>query len=72
MKKPANKHYLKLVEWSEEDGCYIGRCPELFLGGVHGDNETRVYRDLCAAVTDVLAMKEKYGDPLPALLGLPR
>jgi predicted HicB family RNase H-like nuclease len=68
MKKPAKKHYLKLVEWSEEDRCYIGRCPELFLGGVHGDDEARVYRDLCAAVADVLAMKEKHGDPLPAPL----
>ena len=22
--------YVKLVEWSEEDGCFIGSCPELF------------------------------------------
>ena len=28
--------YLKIVEWSEEDGCYVGRCPGLMLGGVHG------------------------------------
>jgi hypothetical protein len=22
--------YLKIVEWSDEDGCFIGSCPELF------------------------------------------
>ena len=65
MKKTARKHYLKLVEWSEEDGCFVGRCPELFLGGVHGAEEAKVYQELCAVVADVLASKEKHGDPLP-------
>lgn len=37
----------KLVEWSEEDQCYIGTCPGLMLGGVHGDNEAEVYKHLC-------------------------
>jgi hypothetical protein len=32
----SSDRYLKLVEWSDEDGCYVGRCPELMLGGVHG------------------------------------
>ena len=26
--------YLKLVEWSEADGCYVGTCPGLMFGGV--------------------------------------
>jgi predicted RNase H-like HicB family nuclease len=65
---PAKKHYLKLVEWSEEDGCYLGRCPELFLGGVHGDDEAQVYQDLCAAAAAVLALKAQHGDPLPPSL----
>ncbi len=68
MKKTGKKHYLKLVEWSDDDGCYVGRCPELFLGGVHGDDEAKVYRELCVAVADVLASKERHGDPLPASL----
>lgn len=33
--------YLKIVEWSEEDQCYIGTCPGFMLGGIHGDNEIR-------------------------------
>lgn len=65
MKKTARKHYLKLVEWSEEDGCYVGRCPELFLGGVHGTEEAKVYQELCLVVADVLASKATHGDPLP-------
>jgi len=28
--------YLKIVEWSEEDQCYVGTCPGLFYGGCHG------------------------------------
>jgi hypothetical protein len=30
--------YEKIVYWSDEDQCYIGMCPELFYGGVHGDD----------------------------------
>ena len=65
MKKKAKKHYLKLVEWSAEDGCYVGRCPELFFAGVHGSDEARVYRELCKVVDDVVAMKARHRDPLP-------
>ena len=43
MKK--SDRYLKIVEWSDEDNCYIGRAPGLMLGGVHGDDETKVYSD---------------------------
>ncbi len=25
--------YAKFVEWSDEDQCFIGRCPELMAGG---------------------------------------
>ena len=32
----ASDRYVKLVAWSEEDQCYIGRCPGLMFGGVHG------------------------------------
>ena len=64
LKKLASR-YIKLVEWSEEDGVYVGRCPELFFGGVHGDDEEKVYADLCVAVEDVLESKMQHGDALP-------
>jgi hypothetical protein len=39
--RPSDR-YLKIVEWSDEDQCYIGACPGLMLGGIHGDDETKV------------------------------
>ena len=57
--------YLKIVEWSEEDQCYIGHCPNLMLGGVHGDNEASVYKALCAAVNEWIEIYQADGEPLP-------
>jgi hypothetical protein len=31
--------YAKVVEWSEEDQCFVGSAPGLFYGGCHGDDE---------------------------------
>ena len=61
----ASDQYLKIVEWSEEDQCYVGRSPGLFLGGVHGDDEAEVYRELCQAVEEWIAIHKADGDPLP-------
>ncbi len=58
--------YLKIVEWSEEDQCYVGTCPNLMLGGVHGDNEAKVYEELCQTVEEWIDVYQKDGDPLPA------
>lgn len=43
--------YLKLVEWSDEDQCYVGTCPGTMLGGVH-DDEAQVYAELCTVVDE--------------------
>ncbi len=40
-------HYVKIVEWSDEDKCYAGSCPGLFYGGCHGNNEKEVFAELC-------------------------
>ncbi len=40
--KKLAARYPKIVEWSEEDGCFVGRCPLLFDGGVHGNDEASV------------------------------
>ena len=63
MKK--SDQYLKLVEWSDEDQCYIGRIPGLTLGGVHGKKEKKVYAELCDLANELIAMYEEEGDPLP-------
>jgi predicted HicB family RNase H-like nuclease len=35
------------------------------LGGVHGDDEAKVYKELCQAVDEWIEIHEKDGDPLP-------
>ena len=62
--RPSDQ-YLKIVEWSEEDQCYIGHCPNLMLGGVHGDDETKVYKDLCNVVEEWVDIYKRDGAPLP-------
>ena len=57
--------YSHVVEWSEEDQCFVGRCPELFLGGCHGDTEEEVHEQLDEIIADVVAHYEKEGKPLP-------
>jgi len=63
--KPSDR-YFKLVEWSEEDQCYIGTSPGLMFGGVHGTNEHQVYKLLCDAVEDWIRIQREDGEPLPA------
>ncbi len=57
--------YVKLVEWSDEDGCFIGSCPELFYGGCHGSDAKAVFAELCDIVEDTIAIYEREGRPLP-------
>jgi len=61
----SSRQYLKLVEWSEEDQCFIGRVPGLALGGVHGKNEKKVYQDLCDMVNEWIAIHAEDNAPLP-------
>ena len=62
----ASDKYLKIVEWSEEDQCYVGTCPTLMLGGIHGDDEAKVYKELCQAVEEWIEIYQEDGEPLPA------
>ena len=57
--------YLKIVEWSDDDKCYVGRCPELMFGGVHGKNEQEVFAELCQAIDEWIALANRDGDELP-------
>jgi len=63
MKK--SDRYIKTVRWSEQDGCYVGTCPSLMLGGVHGDDEMKVYGELCETVEEWIKNVELYGEALP-------
>ncbi len=57
--------YVKIVEWSDEDGCFVGSCPGLFYGGCHGDDEQAVFAELCRQVNDVVALYQAEGRTLP-------
>ena len=57
--------YAKIVEWSDEDQTYVGSCPGLLLGGCHGDDERKVFDELCEIVEEVLELYRADGRPLP-------
>ena len=67
--KAQAARYTKLVEWSDEDKCFIGRCPELMLGGIHGTDEAKVYAELCVAVEEMIALIHADGQEMPHPLG---
>ena len=58
--------YLKLVEWSDEDACFVGSAPPLIGKCCHGSDETDVYRQLCEIVEEWIAIYAEDGRPLPA------
>jgi hypothetical protein len=57
--------YLKIVEWSDEDQCFIGQCPGVIGPCCHGDDEKAVYFELCEIVDEWLALWKTEGKPLP-------
>jgi len=57
--------YAKIVEWSEEDHCYVGSAPGLILGGCHGADEQQVFAELCQIVDEAIALYRQDGKPLP-------
>jgi predicted RNase H-like HicB family nuclease len=57
--------YVKIVEWSDEDGCYVGSSPGLLLGGCHGDDERQVFEQLCQIVEETIELYHQDGKPLP-------
>lgn len=63
--RPSDR-YVKIVEWSEENGCYVGRAPGLVLGGCHGDDERKVSNELLAIVEEAIVPYEAGGTPLPS------
>ena len=64
MRKEADL-YKKVVYWSDEDNCFIGMCPELMYGGVHGDDALAVFLELNQAVDEVIEILKESGKPLP-------
>jgi predicted RNase H-like HicB family nuclease len=57
--------YVKIVEWSDEDQCYVGSSPGLFYGGCHGDDQQQVFADLCRIVEETIDLYHQDGKSLP-------
>jgi predicted RNase H-like HicB family nuclease len=57
--------YVKIVEWSDEDGCYVGSAPGLIYGGCHGADEKAVFDELCSIVEEAIELYHRDGLPLP-------
>jgi predicted RNase H-like HicB family nuclease len=61
----ASAKSAKILEWSEEDQCYVGSAPGLILAGCHGDDEKKVFDELCQIVEEAIELYTKDGKPLP-------
>ncbi|MFZ4849526.1 MAG: hypothetical protein ACOYL7_10390 [Caldilinea sp.] len=57
--------YVKIVEWSNEDQCFVGSCPGLFYGGCHGSDEKKVFAELCKIVEETIELYRQDGKSLP-------
>lgn len=63
MKESAK--YVKIVEWCDEDQCYVGSAPGLMFGGCHGDDERAVFNELCQIVEEAIQTYKVENKPLP-------
>jgi len=57
--------YLKIVEWSEEDQCYVGSIPGWIGKCCHGDNEEEVFHELGRILDEWIEIYEHDQIPLP-------
>ena len=57
--------YIKVVEWSEEDQCFVGSSPGLLVAGCHGTDERDVFDQLCLIVEETIELYKKDNKPLP-------
>jgi predicted RNase H-like HicB family nuclease len=62
--------YQKIVVWSDDDQCFVGTCPELMYGGVHGDDPIEVFKELGEAIEEVIEIYKQDGTSLPKPKGV--
>jgi len=60
------RRYLKLVEWSEKDGCFVGSAPPIIGPCCHGSTEVEVMAQLRVIVEEWIETMLGEGHPLPA------
>lgn len=57
--------YIKIVEWSDKDQCFVGSSPGLLWGGCHGSDEAAVFAELQQIVEETIEIYKNEGRPLP-------
>lgn len=57
--------YLKIVEWSEEDQCYVGSIPGWLGKCCHGDDELQVFTELSTILDEWILIYKTDGMKLP-------
>ena len=57
--------YIKIVEWSDEDECFIGYCPGIIGPCCHGTDEIEVYQQLCENVDEWIEILHRDNEALP-------
>lgn len=60
------RRYLKLVEWSDRDGCFVGSAPPIIGPCCHGRTEAEVMAQLSTIVEEWVEIMLGDGHPLPA------
>jgi predicted HicB family RNase H-like nuclease len=63
--KAQGRRYLKVVEWSDEDNCYIGSAPPIIGQSCHGASEAIDLRQLNTIVEEWVEVLLRDGKPLP-------
>jgi len=64
--------YVKIVERSPEDACFVGSAPPLVGRCCHGDREEEVFAELSQIVEEWLAIHASDAKALPAALSTKR
>ena len=64
-RKAAARDYLRLVEWSPEDNCFVGSAPPLIGRCCHGRTEAGVLKQLKRIVDEWIRLRDAEGVALP-------
>ena len=60
------RDYLRIVEWSHKDGCFVGSAPPLIGRCCHGPTEASVLKQLKQIVEDWIRLADTKAMALPA------
>jgi len=59
------KRYTYRIEWSPEDGTFVGRCAEFPSLGAHGPSPEEALREIISAVEHAVEDMSEKGEAIP-------